>query len=653
MIAASAPAAPATRELVTVASHVEPALRPYLDAGVFSAAEAHTTATLARLAGETDPLVHLGIALACWAPLHGHVCVDLAMLDTVIPTAVANARAIADVPGTEPTAADAGGDAAAAPVWPPLRPWLAALRASPLVRTVEEHDPTPVLDGHPLVLHGPRLALQRQWSDECGVAAALRARVGHHEPVGPAAAAVLDALLPGGSADGEREVDGAQRRAGELVISSRLAVIVGGPGTGKTYTVARALAAAIADAHAQGRAMRVALCAPTGKAAQRMTEAIAGALAHAAIPAPLAAEPVDLRATTIHRLLGHRPGRRTRFAHDAQSPLAHDVVVVDEASMVALPLMARLVEALRPAARLVLVGDPGQLESVEAGAVLADIVRAAEASPGAAGAGDEPPVAAHVVRLRRPRRYDGASALGRVADAIAAGAADATIDTMREATSDPHSQFDWVEADDPLALHDAGGIATLVGPVVQAAANAAAAGDAPSALRALSDVRVLCAHRNGRFGVARWNTAIESWAGIAGHWPPGRAVVVTRNDPRTGLVNGDTGIVVRSASGRPLVAFRPATGDAATGDVRLFAPAQLDHLDTAFATTVHKSQGSEYAAVAVVLPPESSPLLTRELLYTAVTRSRGRLLIVGSAAAVRRAVSTPSQRMTGLADALR
>ncbi|MEY4173418.1 MAG: hypothetical protein RI900_583 [Actinomycetota bacterium] len=650
-------------------------LQPFVEAGVLGAAEVHFTAWLARAGGVTDPLVLLGAAVATWASQNGHSCASLPTLREVIERAGGATSGDPDDTPDQPVAAGSASPSSLLP-WPESGPWLEALGAATgVVRVVQGPDLVPVLDQHPLVLCGSRLYLQRHWVDECVVAQSLRARVASTEPVAALSAEaveLLDALLPQ-VVDGEPDL---QRQAADTVLANRVSLLVGGPGTGKTYSLARILAVLLCDAHSKGQPLRVALAAPTGKAAARMQESVAKALAE---PEMLGPVPQSVHRamqlvvpSTIHRLLGSlAPAQHHRFRHTAANPLPHDVVVIDETSMVSAPQMARLLEAVPADARLLLIGDPDQLESVERGAVLGDIVAAAAPPDGAAGSG---PLAGVAVRLLRARRFKKGSPIALFADAVRTQQFDDAkkvvaplpnlhdLRVLREqrmalpaGAEAPSLVFEVPSAPEPHsgAAHHAGAeqaVRDVAGDYLEAARERALVGDGPGSLAALSNVRILCAHRHGPFGVSHWNQLAEQWlfgpAGAPGQWYPGRPLLITRNDPRSGLSNGDTGVVVAREGG---VAAVFSVG----GSVLELDPVQLADVQTAFAMTVHKSQGSEYPTVVFILPPASSPLATRELVYTGATRAREHLVLVGDDASLQQALASRALRMTGLTDALR
>ena len=574
-------------------------------AGVLEPADVHVAARIARLGGDAADDVVLALALAVRGVRLGSVCVDLA---AVRGTVLGAGDELVDVSGLP---------------WPDPGAWVAACAASPLVA-----DGQAAPDGRPLRLVDGLLYLERYWRQEELVRTELAARA-DAVCTDTGEAVDLDRLRGAlarlfGDVGDPREHQ--QRLATAVAALRPVTVLAGGPGTGKTTTVAKILAL-LRDR--PGAPPRIALAAPTGKAAARLQEAVREAGVD------------DLpTASTLHRLLGWQPGR-SRFRHDRFDRLPYDVIVVDETSMVSLTMMARLLDAVRPDARLVLVGDPDQLASVEAGAVLGDLARAPGRSEprldaALAALGLPSGVVNGVVTLDHVWRFRGAVA--GFARAVQTGDADEALALLRGGTDD----LEFVETESAAAP------ATVRTDVVDAGlalATAARRTDVPEALAALERHRVLCGHRRGPYGVARWSREIERWLAEAvpelaehGEWYPGRPVLVTANDYDTGLYNGDTGVVVATADG-PRVAF---PGRA------LLAPSRLAEVATVHAMTVHRGQGSQFARVTVVLPPAESPLLTRELLYTAVTRARTFVRVVGSEAAVRAAVGRPVSRASGL-----
>jgi exodeoxyribonuclease V alpha subunit len=526
------------------------------DTGFFEAADVHVAQRLTALAKESDERVALAVALVVRALRGGSVCVDL----------------------TSPEMADLA----------------AAVRVSPLLA-----DP-PVLR-----IDGDLLYLDRYWLEEQQVCDDIKALVAAKpSEVSPD----FDRLFPKGFEE--------QRAAAEVALSQGLTVLTGGPGTGKTTTVARLLALL-----SSGTQLRIALAAPTGKAAARLQEAVrleVGKL-EAADRQALA----GLHATTLHRLLGSRPDTSARFRHNRGNRLPHDVIVVDETSMVSLTMMARLLEAVRPDTRLILVGDPDQLASVEAGAVLADLVD---------GLGD-----AKIAALKTSHRFG--QSIGELATAIRVGDADRALAMLR--AGDEH--IEWIDNEDPRDK-----LRKVLVPHAVALRTAAILGDEHAALKVLDEHRLLCAHRRGPYGVAYWNRQVERWLTeetgepIWSAWYAGRPVLVTANDYGLGLYNGDTGVtVVRDKVLRAVIG-------AAT-----FATSRLADVETMHAMTIHKSQGSQVDEVTVLLPQEDSRLLTRELFYTAVTRAKERVRVAGSEESVRAAIERRAVRASGLAQRLK
>jgi exodeoxyribonuclease V alpha subunit len=578
-------------------------LRAFNDIGVLAAADVHVAVRITALAGDADESIALAAALAVRAPRLGHVYVDLATI-----------RDTAAVESDEPV------DLSALP-WPEVEGWIQALESSSMVAVGE--DPR---DSRPLRLTGTWLYLDRYWREERQVAADLLAFGGAEAVDEPALADGLTRLFDAGAPDVR------QRAAAANAVRRQFAVVAGGPGTGKTTTVARIVALLAEQAAAVGApAPLVALAAPTGKAAARLEESVHAEAAGLDVAPDIRDGLLALNASTLHRLLGWRPDSHSRFRHNRGNRLPHDVVIVDETSMVSLSLMARLIEAVRPEARLVLVGDPGQLTSIEAGAVLGDIVRAG-------GEG--------VVVLEHVYRYG--AGIDALADAVRSGDADGVIAALTAG----HQDVAWIPVDvgDPAAQDALAPVRTGALAAAREVIEAARGGDARAAIDALGAFRVLCAHRRGAYGVSVWTARIEGWlAGELerGRWYPGRPLLVTENDYGLRLYNGDTGVVVAGDGGRTSAAFERR------GAVVLFPPARLAAVDTVYAMTVHKSQGSQFATAAVLLPSASSQVLTRELLYTAVTRAQKRLILAGTEETIRAAVARPVARASGLGRRLR
>jgi exodeoxyribonuclease V alpha subunit len=610
-------------------------LRDFNEAGVLTAADLHVALRLGRLGGTSDDAVLLGAAFAVRAPRLGHVCVDIATIRT-----------------TASSDLDTPVDLQALP-WPGEGDWIDRLRQSPLVGA-----------DRPLHLEGTTLYLERFWSEERQVAADLLLLA---DP--PAAGVDVELLAAGLDRLFSSEDDpDFQRLAAAAAVLRRFSVIAGGPGTGKTTTVARILALLDEQGSAHGRRPPlIALAAPTGKAAQRLQEAVHREARELPIHGTEQARLLQLQGTALHRLLGFNPGNHSRFRHDRLNRLAHDVVVVDETSMVSLSLMARLVEAVRPDARLILVGDPEQLASVEAGAVLGDVVGPAsrglsmraparEALARAAGqavtASESPadsPIGDGVVVLRRVHRFGGS--IGRLAEAIQRGDGDEVVSLLGAGEPDVH----WIPVD--IASENAPARLDIVRAAAVASGrqlvDAARAGHAADAIDALGAFRMLCAHRHGAEGVNTWMSVVERWLatdieGFAGEgaWYAGRPLLVTENDYSLRLYNGDTGVVVSAGPGRVVAAFERG------GDVVEVSPTRLASVDTVYAMTVHKAQGSQFDTVAVLLPGSDSPILTRELLYTAVTRAQRLLFVAGTEESIRTAVGRPIARASGLRRAL-
>jgi exodeoxyribonuclease V alpha subunit len=549
-------------------------LQTFNEAGVLDVADVRVAERICALAKETDERVALAVALLVRGLRGGSVCIELA--------AIASAVGVEDVP------------------WPSPAEWLAAVRASPLL-------------GEPPVLHlydDRLLYLDRYWREEKQVCDDLLALQASKPTVDLPAS---ERLFPAGFEE--------QREAAEIALAQAVTVLIGGPGTGKTTTVARLLALVAEQAGAARP--RIALTAPTGKAAARLQEAVQQEVAK--LDVVDRARLGELQAMTLHRLLGSRPDSASRFRHDRGNRLPHDVIVVDETSMVSLTMMARLLEAVRPHARLVLVGDADQLASVEAGAVLADLVDGLSARADV-----------RVAALRTSHRFG--AAIGFLAEAIRVGDADRALALLR--SGDEHIEFiEDDDATDPMR--------SILLPHALRLREAALFGADDVALATLDEHRLLCAHREGPYGVRHWNRQVQMWLSEEtgqppwSEWYPGRALLVTANDYGLRIYNGDTGVVIAGPDGLRAVI-------AGVGGPLDFATSRLSDVETMHAMTIHKSQGSQADEVTVLMPSEDSRLLTRELFYTAVTRAKGKVRVVGSDDAVQAAIERRAVRATGL-----
>jgi len=637
--------------------------------------------------------VILAAALASEQLSRGHVCLNLSSLDGVsfqCSDRDAPARTISD--------------------WPARDNWARELRNSPLVTTIEsatsnERD-QPV--STPLVFDAAhnRVYLARYWHYEQTLAGLIRRRVN-------SALATFDEtrlqqdiaiLFPDRESPGGR----GQCLAAANAIDRSFAVITGGPGTGKTTTVARLLALRLLQTRVEKAAprnaepgtedrLRVFLMAPTGKAAQRLNESLQRAAARLQIDENVRAALNEIAAGTIHRVLGWTPAPPERggpFRHNADHPLDADIVLVDEASMVDVGLMCRLFEAVPADAQIILMGDRDQLASVEAGGILGDlcgdlagealIVDAdrrellasrtgldLETQTSATTKQAEPtPLQQSIVALTFSHRFSSESQLGQLAAAIRAGDADRAVALLTESDADS-GQIEWLRRRD---------FNTTLDEIVRRAAidyssylellqQRPAAG--AEVLAELNRQRVLCAHRDGLAGESTLNrritdrlTAIGLIRPLRQHYS-GRPVMVTRNDYRLNLFNGDVGVVVRHAgsgsrSGQEVL-FEDSTSE---DGIRRVPDSLVADAQDCFAMTIHKSQGSEFHRVLLVLPPMDSPVLSRELLYTAVTRVKdefdtttretqpGRLCLAASESVLRATIARQIRRTSGIRDAI-
>jgi len=687
-------------------------------AEILSPLDEHFARSVGRIAGEARSEVLLAAALVSRHVGNGHVCLDL--------TRLVEGAALVDDTGAR----------LSLHAWPALDAWRAMLQSSPLIGGPG--------DVTPLVLDDAgRLYLRRYWTHQAQLAAAIQARTVRLD-------AALDRVWLTVTLDRLWPVDPSsahdpdwQRMAGLLAVQRRFLVISGGPGTGKTFTVVKILALLIEDAlHRGQRLPRITLVAPTGKAAARLAESIRRT--KPTLPsaeAIKAAIPDD--AATIHRCLGALDRSTTRFRHNADNPLVTDVLLVDEASMVDLALMARLLDAVPLDARVLLLGDEDQLASVEAGAVLGDICNSGaprsysrafveliaaltgerlavaadaqeklgpgslapnaslnnQSSPSGRGKGEgieyssttgselRPPrvdgtersrdhhltpspdlslrernlmpqldaqslpestgIWDCIVQLTRSYRYGADSGIGALARAINKGDSDAALSIL--------DSFDHPDVTLVAPTTDGRLSAALHAAVLRGFGPYLHEGDPAERLRAFERFRVLCAHRRGWDGVEWVNRQIEAALAAAGmiaddgNLYVGQPIIVTRNDYQLGLFNGDVGLIVRDPERADA---RVAFFIASDGRPRTLSPARLPPHETVFAMSVHKSQGSEFDEVAVLLPQQISPVVSRELLYTAVTRARCKVTIHASREVVAHAITHRIERASGLRELL-
>ncbi len=580
-------------------------------------------AYLSRLDDTTEEAVRWAAQLAYQAVADGHVCIRLD-----------------DYAGSEVVVEDGH-----QVVLPDLAEWLATLRKSRLIGAPGSFAPL-VLDAN------NRLYLARYWHYEKTVAESLKTLAESPCPeVDPAKLrAELDRLFSHNT-----EVPDRQKLAAAVAALRRFCVISGGPGTGKTSTVVRILAAL--QSQSGEKPLRMALSAPTGKAAARLQEAIREQKAKLPVSqAVLDALPET--AFTLHRLLGAKPDS-VYFRHNRKNPLPLDVLVVDEASMIDLALMAKLIDALPKNARLILLGDKDQLASVEPGAVFGDLCRSSGYSPAfseqlyaASGvkiaSGDlfAPPLSDCVALLTHSHRFGSESGIGQLARLINAGRAKDAIDLL---AGGRHPEIHW----EPARQYSPADLVPRMESGYQAFFAAVDSGaEAKEILRIFGRFRVLTAHRQGDGGAEGINRLFEEWLHArrrlrtGTRWYPGRPVIVTRNDYDLRIFNGDIGVALETAAGLR-VFFEDADGH-----IRGFAPARLPEHETVYAMTVHKSQGSEFDEIVLALPDTESPVLDRPLIYTAITRARHRAEIQGPRKILEEAVKRVPDRSSGLHERL-
>ena len=558
-------------------------------AGILSSGTIRLARHLGYLYGEDHDLVIMAAACTITALAAGSVCFDLDQVgqwqsDQPIP-------------------------------WPETEEWLVALASSPMVST------DPGVRNRPLFLDRRSVYLTRYWDEQEKIVDWFSSRLtplSRSAPpdMPPSAPNPVDLFFPDSSD---------QRNAAKVAIHSPVCVIAGGPGTGKTTAVARILAVL---SQSKPEPLRVILTAPTGRAAARLEQSVRENLVICQSQ-PGADLDVRYESGTIHRVLGIKPWGGVD--HDSGHPLPADLIVVDEASMLSLHLMALLLDAVSDSTQLILVGDPDQLASVEAGAVLADVV---------ANSGTIP-----VARLTHTYRFSGS--IASLAESIRNGDASKALSILET----PSNQIEWVRLDLDSPQFSEDSLTTLREDVIRQQGSmmrAASTGEVGEALRLLDSHRLLLAHRHGISGVSHWTSVVRGWLAhspqippLGSHWFAGMPVLITRNDDLMGIFNGDSGVIVSSSAG-----LRLALNDGSA--IRMIAPDMIQAWEPLYASTIHKSQGSQYDTVSLILPPRTTALLTRELFYTAVTRAKSFLRIVGSPQSIRHAIESPALRASGL-----
>ncbi|MDF1615795.1 exodeoxyribonuclease V subunit alpha [Desulfurivibrio dismutans] len=580
----------------------------------------HWLELLARLDPRASPAVLLAGALARAAIDQGHLCLELDRLAS---------RALPTPEEAEPF------------IFPAAQELRAELSLSPLVACPDQGEqPADLNSITPLVLEGNRLYLRRYQQYEAELATAILKRAAAKGPgLGPAQLAASLNILAAAAA---LTLAPEQQRAITAALVHRLSVISGGPGTGKTTIIFFILALSrLLAADSRQPPPRILLLAPTGKAAARLGEAVREKVRRLqttiSADSPWAGIITDLPqgAMTIHRALGYQAETPTIFRHRADNPLAADLVVVDEASMVDVALMNKLFAAVPAKARLILLGDKDQLASVEAGSILGDICAAAD------GEGSNE-LAAGVINLSQGFRFDPQRGIGALTRAINAGDSAEALRILEQDRTGEVAMVDPINLEQDREFQEL--LLTGFSPCLTATSP-------DEALARLNDFRLLCPHRRGRNGMESLNLFCRRLLAAKGllhptsEWYRGRPIMITANDYGLNLFNGDLGVIWESPEDDHQLRAFFSVG----GTIRRFLPSRLPRHETAFAMTVHKSQGSEFEEVAVVLPRESSPLLTRELLYTAISRARRRVRILGPQAVIATAIGRKVERASGLA----
>ena len=603
-----------------------------LQHGIFSELDLHFARLMERLSSEQAPELFFASALVSRATGEGHICLDLSALE--------GKPLFTDGPGTGVF------------VCPKLRAWRKELEAKGVVGRPGDYRPL-ILDDR------SRLYLYRYWEYEKTLADDLRGRMA--KEIDEIDVPLLKDGLSRLFATTQEDETDSQKVAAFVSVTKRFCVISGGPGTGKSTVIAKILALILEQAG--DREMRVALAAPTGKAAARLQEAVQNSKEMLTVKDQIK-QAVVTGASTIHRLLGTIAGS-PYFRHNAENPLPVELVVIDEASMVDLALLAKLVQAIPPEARLILLGDRDQLASVEAGAVLGDICNTGHVQ-GFSGefckrfeeitgerietipeSNSEPDIRDCVVQLEKSYRFEKDSGIGALSRAVNEGDADIAMSILKNGE---HDDIKWEALPSPDVLERA-----LRETVIEWYKPYLKTKDPLKIFHLFERFRILCALRKGPFGVSALNLLVEEvlkkekLIDPERPWYRGRPLLITRNDYNLELFNGDIGIILPDpASNNDLRAFFMS----ANGLLRKLLPARLPEHETVYAMTVHKSQGSEFDKVLLLLPHKDAPVVTRELIYTGITRAKKSVEAWGTEAVFVKGIGRRTLRASGLRDAL-
>ena len=592
---------------------MEPGLREF--SGLFNAIDIRFAEFVGRISDNNDPDILLGAALVSNFTGNGNVCIDLSLFASRPLTETYRAESEEKIPRI---------------ICPEISIWRKKLLSISAAGRPGEYCP--------LIIDNDRLYLYRYWEYEKKLADSIRGRVlakpcdkifGRIEP--DFLQKIFACLFPGQEQAPDSQLDGLSK-----VVFNNFTVISGGPGTGKTTVITKIIAALLVLA--KGAEFKILMAAPTGKAAARLSEALTAFKKQIDCPDYIR-DAIPTETFTIHRMLGTIP-HSPYFRHNSDNPLFADLVIIDEASMVDLALMSKLVQAVPETARLVLVGDKDQLASVESGSVLGDIC--------SSGDNSDSLISNAIVDLKRNYRFSAKSGIGELSRCVKKGDAAGALRVLKKGTGVIWKKINQAPAQ---TLYE-----DLKESVVKGFSGFLETDDPDEALAKLTAFKILSPVRKGPFGVFFLNRIAERILsdkglvkpkhGLSDPWYPGQPVLITRNDYSLQLFNGDIGIIM--PSGNRLYAFFQDNA----GSIRRFLPWLLPEHETAFAMTVHKSQGSEFDDIVMILPEKDTPVLTRELIYTGITRARQSLTILGTEAALKAAILRKIERASGLRDYL-